>query len=68
MIKFILFQKERAAKGEISECTISNYYKPAKLFCEMNDIILNWKRITKGIPSNKTQQMIEHQLLKRSKN
>jgi hypothetical protein len=53
LIKFILFQKERAAKGEISECTISNYYKPAKLFCEINDIILNWKRITKGIPSNK---------------
>ena len=54
LIKFILSQKERAAKGEISECTISNYYKPAKLFCEMNDIVLNRKRITKGIPSNKT--------------
>lgn len=65
LIKFILFQKERAAKGEISECTISNYYKPTKLFCEMNDIVLNWKRITKGIPSNKHQQMIELQLLKK---
>ena len=38
LMKFILSQKERATKGEISECTISNYYKPTKLFCEMNDI------------------------------
>lgn len=49
-IRFIIFQKERAKTGEICESTISNYYKAAKLFCEMNDVVLNWKKIAKGIP------------------
>jgi hypothetical protein len=28
LISFILFQKERARKGEIAEVTVKNYYKP----------------------------------------
>jgi integrase len=43
-------QKARAEKKEISESTVPNYYKPIKLFCEMNDITLNWKKIAKRIP------------------
>ena len=35
---------------EISESTISNYYKATKLFCEMNDLPLNWKKISRGLP------------------
>src|SRR2546423_1719414 len=34
-IRFIGFQQERVSKGEISISTIPNYYKAAKLFCEM---------------------------------
>jgi len=49
-MKFISFQHQRAMKGEISETTIPNYYKAAKLFCEMNDLVLNWKKITRGLP------------------
>ena len=49
-MKFIAFQHQRAMKGEISETTIANYYKAAKLFCEMNDLVLNWKKITRGLP------------------
>jgi hypothetical protein len=45
-----MFQKERAAKREITESTIPNYYKPVKLFCDMNDIIINWKLVTTGMP------------------
>lgn len=47
---FIRKQIERVEKGEISESTIPNYYKAVRLFCEMNDIISNWKKITKGMP------------------
>ena len=49
-MKFIAFQIERARRNEISETTISNYYKATKLFCEMNDLSLGWKRIRCGIP------------------
>ena len=52
-IRFISYQKQRVTKGEIVESTISNYYKAAKLFCEMNDLILNWKKISRGIPQRR---------------
>jgi hypothetical protein len=52
-ISFINFQKERTKNGEIVESTIPNYYKPAKLFCIMNDITLNWPKITRGLPRGK---------------
>ena len=52
-MQYIEFQKERAEKGEIAESTINNYYKSVKFFCEMNDILLNWKKITKGKPQHR---------------
>jgi hypothetical protein len=56
LIEFVLYQKERVYKGEIVYATIRNYLKTVKLFLEMNsDVpIVNWKRITKGLPSGKT--------------
>ncbi|MEM3637336.1 MAG: hypothetical protein QXX17_02805 [Conexivisphaerales archaeon] len=35
------------------ESTVPNYYKPIKLILEMNDIILNWKKITRRIPTGR---------------
>jgi integrase len=49
-VQFIAFQIERARRKEIAECTISNYYKATKLFCEMNDLTLSWKKISRGLP------------------
>lgn len=52
-IQFLNYQKERVQRGDISESTIPNYYKAAKLFCVMNDLILNWEKIGKGVPYEK---------------
>ena len=52
-LNFILAQNRRVDKKEITAGTVRNYYKAAKLFCEMNDIIVNWKKIAKGLLKEK---------------
>lgn len=53
LIKFITYQKQRIRNKEISEGTLCNYIKAIKLFCSMNDIIINWKKIGKGMPAER---------------
>ena len=52
-LKFVSIQKGRVKRGEIKDITIRNYYKPTKLFCDMNNILLNWKLIAKGTPKGR---------------
>ena len=49
LIQFISYQNDRAKCGDISVSTIPNYYRATKLFCEMNDIVLGWKKIARGM-------------------
>jgi hypothetical protein len=49
LIQFIAYQNERVGRGEISPSTIPNYYRATKLFCEMNDLTLSWKKISRGL-------------------
>jgi integrase len=51
IIKYMSYHLIRVEEKEISRSTVRNYYKPIKLFCEMNNIVLNWKIISKGLPS-----------------
>jgi hypothetical protein len=40
----------RVERKEITAATAFNYVKTIKLICEMNDVLLPWKRIRKGLP------------------
>ena len=50
IMRFVESQKERASTGQIALVTIRNYYKAIKLLCDMNELVLGWKKITKGLP------------------
>src|SRR6476659_620280 len=50
IITFLQFQKGRVQKGEITAATLRNFVKAIKLFCEMSDLHIPWKKITRGLP------------------
>ncbi len=53
VIRFVLFQKERIEKGEITSGTLGNYVKAIKLFCRMNRINIFWEIISRSLPKVK---------------
>jgi hypothetical protein len=50
----------RVRRKELVAGILKNYYRAAKLFCEMNDLTLNWKRISKGLPRAKNSSRINN--------
>ena len=50
IVRFLQFQKGRVENEEITAATLRNFIKAIKLFCEMSDISIPWKKITRGIP------------------
>lgn len=50
IIAFLLSERTRADSGEISAGTISNWVKAARLFLEMSDVQLDWKKIRRVLP------------------
>lgn len=53
VIDFLQSQKNRVEKKEITASTLRNFVKALKLFCEMADRAIPWKRITRGLPRAK---------------
>jgi hypothetical protein len=50
ILRFLQIYKDRVERKEISGATLRNYVKTIKLFCEMNEILIPWKKITRGLP------------------
>lgn len=53
IIAFLQFQKERTEKGDITAATLSNFVKPLKLYCEISDVKIPWKKIVRGLPQGR---------------
>jgi integrase len=53
IIRFLYCQKERVEKKEITAGTLHNYIKTIKMFCEVTDIVIPWKKITRGLPKGR---------------
>lgn len=53
ILNFIQFQKKRLVDKEIKSGTFRNHQKTIKSFCETTDILIPWKKITKGLPKGK---------------
>lgn len=54
ILKFMMYQLDRVNRKEIVGSTVQNYVKSIKLFCEMADINIQWKKITRGLPKGKS--------------
>jgi hypothetical protein len=53
IIQFLHYQRSRVSLKEITGSTLRNYVKVLKLFCEMNDLSVPWKKLTRGLPKAK---------------
>jgi hypothetical protein len=51
IIRFLQYQKERVENKQITSGTLKNFVKSLKVFCEMADISIPWKKITRGLPN-----------------
>ena len=61
IIRFLQYQKDRVNRKEITGSTLRNYVKVLKLFCEMNDLLVPWKKLTRGLPKARNTQTIGFQ-------
>lgn len=54
IIGFLQNLKQRVESTEISGATVRNYVKAIKLFCEMSEILVPWKKVMRGLPRSRS--------------
>jgi hypothetical protein len=50
ILRFLQWQTERIERKELNVSTVRNNLKPIKLLCEVNNIPIMWKNLTRGLP------------------
>jgi hypothetical protein len=50
ILKFVLAEKQRVESKKITGGTLRNSVKTIKTFCEVTDVLIPWKKITRGLP------------------
>ncbi len=53
VISYIRSIMARVEKKELEPSSVQNYTKPIRVFLDMNDLVLNWKKINRLLPSSK---------------
>jgi hypothetical protein len=53
ILEFLQMQSQRVEQKEITSGTLRNYQKTIKSFCEATDVLIQWKKVTKGLPRGK---------------
>ena len=65
IVQYLQTLKEKVEKKEITAGTMKNRYQAVKLFCDMADIPIPWKKIVEVFLKQENLLMIEHLLLKK---
>jgi hypothetical protein len=53
ILRFLQLLKDQVDRKQMAASTIWTYVAPIKLFCEMNQIEIPWKRLVRGLPRGK---------------
>ena len=53
IFRYIQVHKGRVERKEISTATLRNYIKPIRLYCELMDLPVPWKKLMRGIPKGR---------------
>ncbi len=53
ILRFVQFEKERVEGKKITAGTLRNSVKTIKTFCEVTDVTIAWRKISRGLPRAK---------------
>jgi hypothetical protein len=53
ILRFVQYQLDRVNRKEITAATLRNYVKSIKLFSDVADLQILWKKITRGLPKER---------------